>query len=177
MKFTVTADTNFIRIFQMPQEFPSDFCFQGGHDVNFNLVDWFNPIDQMSFWGGKEIVLQGEYLEEKRDKIARFIKTKKYFDHNFKYLAMTDYGDVFIIQDESLRLKEESDREKIAKMIDDLRIIDKWAGEIKGAHKKGQTANGNSECPVCKGDIAWSLHSNGHLWARCKTADCVNFTE
>lgn len=34
------------------------------------------------------------------------------------------------------------------------------------------------ECPVCKGRLHLSQAAyNGHVWAKCATADCINFVE
>lgn len=97
MTFNITERNNFTRIFRIPNEFPSDFCFGGGHPVNFQLVDWFNPIPQEELWSGKVKNLTEEELAKHREAIREFIKVKNYYDPEFKLLAMSDYGDVFLI--------------------------------------------------------------------------------
>ena len=97
MKTQVTETNNFIRIFRIPNQFPSDFCFGGGHPVNFQIVDWFNPIPQEELWSGKTKTLSEKELEEYRGSIREFIKVKNYYDPEFKFLALCDYGDVFLI--------------------------------------------------------------------------------
>ncbi len=97
MKITVTQENNFIRIFRIPNEFPSDFCFGGDHPVNFQMLDWFNPISQEELWSGKPKELTDKELEEYREAIREFIKVKNYYDPDFKFLALSAYGDVFLI--------------------------------------------------------------------------------
>ena len=92
MKTQVTERNNFMRIFRIPNQFPSDFCFGGGHPVNFQIVDWFNPIPQEELLSGK-----AKTLEKYRRGIREFIKVKNYYDPAFKFLALSDYDDVFLI--------------------------------------------------------------------------------
>lgn len=38
--------------------------------------------------------------------------------------------------------------------------------------KKGD--NGTVKCPKCSGELTWSrARSNGHVWGKCKTPDCM----
>lgn len=96
-KIQITERNNFIRIFRIPNQFPSDFCFGGDHPVNFQLVDWFNPIPQEDLWSDKMKTLTEEELEEYRKVIREFIKFRNYYDSEFKFLALSGYGDVFLI--------------------------------------------------------------------------------
>lgn len=32
-------------------------------------------------------------------------------------------------------------------------------------------------CPVCKGDLVYSVASNGHMWGKCRTEGCVEWIE
>jgi hypothetical protein len=93
----VTADTNFLRLFEMPQNFPSGFCFGGGYPVRFQMIDWFGPIDQMKFWENKSIEMSLDEVETHHEQIRKFIKEKLYYKPECKYLAITDYGDAFMI--------------------------------------------------------------------------------
>jgi len=86
----ITYEENFIRIFRLPKEYPSDFCFGGGHPVAMQLVDWFNPI-------GPNEIPEDIDLEEIRKKIREFVKGKVYYWPRYKYLAITDYEDAFLI--------------------------------------------------------------------------------
>ena len=93
----ITQQNNFMRIFRIPNQFPCDYCFGGGHAVNFEIVDWFNPIPQEGLWSGKTKTLSEKELEEYRGAIREFIKIKNYYDPEVKFLALSDYGDVFLI--------------------------------------------------------------------------------
>lgn len=97
MPFHITERNNFIRIFRIPNEFPSDFCFGGGHPVNFQLLDWFNPIPQEDLGSDKIKTLTEEEMQKHREAIREFIKVKNYYDPEFKFLALSDYSDVFLI--------------------------------------------------------------------------------
>ncbi|MFA5394386.1 MAG: hypothetical protein WC346_00020 [Methanogenium sp.] len=98
MNLSVTYDTNFIRIFRLPTEYPKGFCFGGGYPVQMQLVDWFNPLPPLAF-DSKPRTLKIEHREEIVDKLREFIREKPYFkdypDH--KFLAITDYGEAFIV--------------------------------------------------------------------------------
>ena len=84
----ITSENNFIRIFRLPEVLPSDFCFDGGQAVTFWLVDWFSlDTDTLS----KTSI---EMIEEV---IRKFVKGKIYYHPNFKFLAITDYGEAFLI--------------------------------------------------------------------------------
>lgn len=44
--------------------------------------------------------------------------------------------------------------------------------------KKARSIQGEMTCPICHtGRIGYSVASNGHIWARCATKDCVRFME
>lgn len=103
MKFRITDATNFMRIFCLPNTFPSNYCFQGGYPVQIRLVDWFNPFDQRDFWGDKikEFDSTDESYQKHIDGLRNFIKEKGYcLKTEFTYMAVTDYGDSFIINPE-----------------------------------------------------------------------------
>ena len=44
MKYKVDGWNNFCRIFELPETYPKEYCFGGGHPVSFQMVDWFNPV-------------------------------------------------------------------------------------------------------------------------------------
>lgn len=46
--FEVDGWNNFCRIFELPEKFSSEFCFNGGIATNFQMVDWFNPVTGLS---------------------------------------------------------------------------------------------------------------------------------
>lgn len=54
------------------------------------------------------------------------------------------------------------------------------AGPFIGAWRKKEPRGKAEvvECPVCKGALHLSQSSyNGHVWAKCKTEDCISFIE
>lgn len=97
MTFTITANTNFIRIFRMPKKYPEGFCFAGGNPITFLLIDWFNPWRTEYFWENDKKVISGSEIDESQNLIRKYIKEKIYYKEEFQYLAITDYGDAFII--------------------------------------------------------------------------------
>jgi hypothetical protein len=85
----ITPANNFMRIFRVPIEFPSAFCFGGGIPIEFQMVDWFNPVtDEM---------MENFNVEEHKKMIRKMIRKKVYYNPNYKYLAITDYNDSFLI--------------------------------------------------------------------------------
>lgn len=117
MKFKITYATNFMRIFWLPNEFPSGFCFGGGFPVAIRIVDWFNPFDQQDFWGDKTKEFDAadeEYLKH-IEGLKIFIKEKRYFDSHYTYMALTDYGDAFIINPEKRAGELEEEYNNIVK--------------------------------------------------------------
>ena len=98
----ITYATNFLRVFKLPNEFPSDYCFGGKeYSVVFKVVDWFNAVSQMDFQKVETVVEQSE-TEHKEwvETIRDFIKGKKWFNPDFTYMVLTDYGEVFIVNPE-----------------------------------------------------------------------------
>lgn len=100
----VTQDTNFCRVFELPQAFPGDFCFGGGIPVGFKMVDWFNPVptmtlgpstDGMPCLSGSELDMTPEQNEKLRAGLLDFLSRKRYVLTGRKYLVLTDYGDAF----------------------------------------------------------------------------------
>ena len=89
MKFRVTDAHNFIRVFQLPNKYSSDYCFEGGHLVEIRLVDWFNPFESSDFWDEKvkEFDSTDGWYQENVQKLRDFIKEKIYFDSKYTFLA------------------------------------------------------------------------------------------
>lgn len=103
MTYKITEATNFIRIFRLPKEFPSGYCFDGGHPACFQLVDWFNPFDSTKFWEVAALEFEendAAYIEHING-IKEFIAEKEYAKtNNDVFLAITDYGDAFLVNPE-----------------------------------------------------------------------------
>jgi len=84
----ITSENDLIRIFRLPELFPAGFyCFGEGQDVAFRLVDGFRLDSSLL------IKTKGK----QKDIIREFIKGKIYYDPNYKFLAITDYGEAFLI--------------------------------------------------------------------------------
>lgn len=101
MKFVVTELNNFGRVFRMPFDYPSDFCFGGGHPIQVQLVDWFNPVppDEGEYFVKYPKTLEGEELEKLRDRLREWLKEKVYVKANVhqKFILVTDYGDAIVV--------------------------------------------------------------------------------
>jgi len=46
-EFDIDPWNNFVRVFEIPQEFPSGFYFGGGRLANFQMKDWFQPFPSL----------------------------------------------------------------------------------------------------------------------------------
>jgi len=88
----ITERNNFCRVFEMPDQFPKDYCFAGGHPTEFILVDWFKPIPADHIWNN---TLQSWEVYE--EMIRDFWKKKAFFDSSKKYLVITNFGKAFLI--------------------------------------------------------------------------------
>ena len=132
MKFMITAATNFIRIFCLPDIFPEGYCFQGGYPVNIQLIDWFNPFDVQKFWNtdAQEFESTDEQYQNHIDDLRKFIKEKCYFDNKYTYLAITDYGDSFTIN-------AEHRRDELQKQYDEIRQKFSDKNERKSIQRNG----------------------------------------
>jgi hypothetical protein len=89
----ITSETNFCRVFELPNMYPKGFCFQGGKPVSFELVDWFNPIPAEDIHGNT-VKTWGEYV----DRLKNSLKTKNYLKPNRKYLLITDFDESFVFE-------------------------------------------------------------------------------
>jgi hypothetical protein len=109
MKYKVDGWNNFCRVFELPDMFPSEFCFGGGHPVTFKIIDWFNPIPDVGqpavskeIW--KEEVGEIEVKEVIHDeivaKLVPFLQKKQYITEDKKYLVMCDFGASFTFEKE-----------------------------------------------------------------------------
>ena len=106
MKYIVNPWNNFCRVFEIPEEFPTDFCFGGGHPVNFQMVDWFNPtrLSQAGVskeeWAKKVGPVEDQDVEIDHETIKAdllpFLRKKMYVKPGRKYLLMSDFGMMFI---------------------------------------------------------------------------------
>jgi len=81
---------NFCRVFELPDEFPTGFCFGGGYPVTFKMIDWFNPIPPIEL---NENTKWEDYISG----IKEFILEKQYIKVGKKYLLITDFGEVLFL--------------------------------------------------------------------------------
>ena len=93
---------NFCRVFEMPEEFPESHCFGGGVPVNFQMVDWFNPVEGIGqpaipqdVWIEKFGNLDGMEKEvsmkELNEKVIDFLQRKQYIKRLRKYMIIYDF--------------------------------------------------------------------------------------
>jgi len=72
---------------------------------------------------------------------------------------------------------EKENAEMVAEFVKRLEVVEPWVASLKRNHK-GQDAAGTDKCPVCGGTVAYRHAAyNGHVAAKCKTPDCLNFME
>ena len=104
MHYKVDGWNNFCRVFELPEEFPSDFCFGGGVPVNFQMVDWFNPVPGIGqpavskeVWRKEvgEIEVKNISIEDLIDSLLPWLRDKKYIQPGKEYLILFDFGASF----------------------------------------------------------------------------------
>jgi hypothetical protein len=104
MNYEVDGWNNFCRVFELPEEFSSEFCFGGGHPTNFQMVDWFYPVPNVSMagcsketWREKvgEIEITTIELETLITDMVPFLLEKRYVKQGRKYLVLCDFGASF----------------------------------------------------------------------------------
>ena len=101
MKYQVDGWNNFCRVFALPEKFPSDYCFHGGHPVNFQMVDWFNPVPEINqpaiskkIWLEKYGKIKTKEVTEDdlRESLIPFLAIKQYIIPGREYLIICDFG-------------------------------------------------------------------------------------
>lgn len=98
--YVVTQENNFGRVFRLPSTYPEGFCFGGGYQVPFQMVDWFNPVPPADgeYFVKYPKVLEGEELIKVRNMLRNFIRQKGYFTQcSNEFILITNYGDAFKI--------------------------------------------------------------------------------
>lgn len=81
-------EQNFCRVFELPRNYPNDFCFGGGHSVLMQMVDWFQPWpDSIETW------------EEVESMLREFVRRKSYAKPDRKYLIITAFDKALIISE------------------------------------------------------------------------------
>lgn len=108
VRYIVDPWTNMCRVFRMPNEMNSEWCFGGGHTTNFQMVDWFCPISTMEIsqaavskevWKEKvgdiptKIIDPNELIPQLTD----FIQGKNYIERGVMYLVICSFGLTFLV--------------------------------------------------------------------------------
>jgi len=105
MKFKVDGWNNFCRVFELPKSYSNEYCFGGGHATNFQMVDWFNPIQGLPMPGcDKKIWLEKvgsiEIKQVDYDELVALLNPwlilKNYVKPDHEYLVICDFGATFI---------------------------------------------------------------------------------
>jgi len=100
IEYKVDGWNNFCRVFEMPKEYPSGYCHEDGKPVNFQMVDWFNPVENAcnpavskEVWieevGPIETVTIDH--DELGSKLIEFISKKAYIRPGRAYLILCDF--------------------------------------------------------------------------------------
>lgn len=115
MDYTVDGWNNFCRVFEIPNTFPSGYCFGGGHPIEFQLVDWFNPVDGIGnaavskeVWREKvgEIEIKTISLDKLYETLIPFLTEKKYVKPGREYIILCDFGAVLSFKKSVTTAKE-----------------------------------------------------------------------
>lgn len=77
-------EDNLLRVFKLPKHISSEFCFNGGHPTNFQMIDWFRPSNTPA-----------EPLD--MDSIREFIRQKMYYSPECNYLVLCRTGETFLV--------------------------------------------------------------------------------
>lgn len=110
MKYTVNPWNNFCRVFELPEKFPTDYCFSGGNPVNFKLVDWFSPVNipraavSKEVWAKRvgDVTEQDVEIDHETHKsfLLPFLQGKQYVKSCREYLFLSEFGMAFVFSAE-----------------------------------------------------------------------------
>ena len=101
MNFKIDGWNNFCRVFEIPEQYPEEFCFGGGINVNFKMVDWFNPIPGISqpavskaTWEKEvgKIEIKTFSYDDIYQMLVPWLQKKQYIKSGVKYLILCDFG-------------------------------------------------------------------------------------
>ncbi|RLC99533.1 MAG: hypothetical protein DRI46_09310 [Chloroflexi bacterium] len=87
----VFPDGNFCRVFKIPSNYPTGFCFGEGRPTNFQMMDWFNPIEP-------DMVGVDINWEEYKERLKEWLLEKSYVKAGCNYLVITDFNEVFMFR-------------------------------------------------------------------------------
>lgn len=114
MKYNVDAWNDFCRVFELPEQFSSKFCFGGGIPTNFQMVDWFCPVGMgqpavtKDVWEKEVGLIEAKEIDhqELMVKLVEFLKPKQYIKENRKYLVICDFGMAFVFDGPKIEFGE-----------------------------------------------------------------------
>lgn len=89
----IIQENNFCRVFEIPEDFPEGFLFEGPALVIFKMVDWFYPIP-MDDIHSDNVKPWAEYVPMLRE----FLSNKVYLREGFSYLLLTDFNESFVFK-------------------------------------------------------------------------------
>ena len=101
MKYKVDGWNNFCRVFAIPSKFSSDFCFGGGIPTNFQMVDWFYPVQDIPMAACDKATWEKEVgpieykeieLEDLEKVLIPFLREKNYTLAGNQYLILYSFG-------------------------------------------------------------------------------------
>lgn len=103
MVYEVNGWNSFCRVFELPDEYPTDFCFGEGRPVNFQMLDCFNPVPGVSqpavtkkIWRENigEIEVKKVTIDVLYKVLVPWLLQKPYIKPERKYLVICDFGAV-----------------------------------------------------------------------------------
>lgn len=112
MTYKVTGFNNFMRVFEVPEKFSTEYCFGGGIPTNFQMVDWFHPVSGLPQWAVSEqkyneLIEKGELQKSENHEtiidtvtleaeLTAFINKKNYTREGRQYLCICNFGYAFM---------------------------------------------------------------------------------
>lgn len=120
IEFEVDGWNNFCRVFELPEQFSTDYCFGGGIDTNFKMVDWFNPFSGLPIaavskevWRNKVGKIETKLVtaDDFKVKLEAFLLNKKYVKQGRKYIVIANFGACFMFEKEKEQTLEDEDEQ------------------------------------------------------------------
>ena len=101
MNYSVDGWSNFCRVFEVPEQYPQGYCFDGGKPVSFLMIDWFNPVPDVHQAAVTKDVFRKEVgeiktkkvsLDELQEQLIPWLLKKPYVKPDREYLVLFDFG-------------------------------------------------------------------------------------
>jgi len=90
IKYKITEENNFCRVFQLPSVYPEVFCFGGPVPVMIHMIDWFRPVD-LRLPAAKERLT----MEDLQFLLIPWLRRKSWVKSGITYLLLFDFGTSF----------------------------------------------------------------------------------